>query len=307
MNIIFESYEQKDVDKWKRFIEMYVKDDEIDDLLQHPGLVFAYAAISDATIIGMIVAWKSSYHPFCTYFRMAIHPAYDHVVTGKQLMAMALEHTDVRLPLQTSIWETSTRLKKFYETNGFKKIQETMTPILKVANLPIQQPEKNEFVTKTMEELVNDEQMIKQLTQLVKTHYEQTHQVNPVANLLIAEWKKLVLSEDLITNGSFVTVNRKEQIMAYSFLHASTNANTAELGWCGSRNMNQIQCIPELVWLQVEYAQQRGIKYIEGEFDTTNPYAMHVYDQIPFPQGVNWLTYQFSPGLLTNEKRLGDN
>lgn len=295
MTIEVIAYDKIDEVKWKRFIKRHAEDDDVIDLFQHPRIVLAHAATVEETITGVLFAWTSAYHPFCTYFRMVINPATDHDVIGNELITSALEHPNIEFPLQTSIWETSTALKGFYEAIGFTEVRKTMLPALNVADLHVQQRKIPADRIQTVEEIIDNEVMIHDLIRLVKEHYEQTHLDNPIIDLPLTEWKKLVLSEDLMTNASFVYVNRDEDIIAYSFLHASERADTVELGWCGSRQLDQIKHIPELVKLQIEYAIEREIQYVEGEFDTTSPFAIKVYEEIPFPSSTNWIAYQFSP------------
>lgn len=295
MSIEFVPSNQIDERKWKHFIEMYAEDDDLVDLSKHSQTVFAYAAMEGEAIIGALFAWTSTYHPFCTYVRVVIDPATDYGVIGKELVMIALEHPDVQLPLQTSIWETSTELKVFYESYGFSEVRKTMLPALDVADLHVQQQKKSIYHLKTVDGLLDNEPMINQFTRLVKKHYEQTHLDNPIVDLPLIDWKKLILSDDLIKNASFVYVDREGHIVAYSCLHFSEREDTVELGWCGSNDLNQRSLIPELVKMQIAYAKQQGIQYVEGEFDTKNPYAMHVYKHIPFPKSTNWITYQFSP------------
>lgn len=92
--------------------------------------LYAFTAFDCSKMIAVCVAWKSTFHPYCTYFSLFVHPAYCDVQLEERLLSLLIEQKEDNLPLQTSIWETSYRLKLFLEQNGFQEIRRTYTPKL---------------------------------------------------------------------------------------------------------------------------------------------------------------------------------
>ncbi|WP_235864648.1 hypothetical protein [Ureibacillus acetophenoni] len=200
----------------------------------------------------------------------------------------------INLPLQTSIWETSVNLKKFYEDNGFIEIRRTYMPLLKVSDAKkVLSNTSNNVAIKSLKEVMSNDLLVESLTHNVKRNYENTHLVNPVATMGIDEWKDLIFADDLVLSGSYVYLdNDEKQILAYSFLHDSEKESTLELGWCGTAGSENIELIPQLVYQQIRYAYKHDIQFILGEFDTTDKYGMEVLNYLLFAPCPTWITYQ---------------
>src|SRR5690625_6848965 len=88
----------------------------------------------------------------------------------------------------------------------------------------------NIYLIKTLAEISSNKELMNKLSSLVKRNYESMHQENPIKSMDLANWKSLILAEDTILNGSYVFIDeRKNEILAYSFLHESDTMNVGEL------------------------------------------------------------------------------
>ncbi|NIK12548.1 hypothetical protein [Alkalibacillus almallahensis] len=198
------------------------------------------------------------------------------------------------LPLQTSAWETSNKQINLYLHNGVKEIRRTYISTLAVSDVINDRFLKGKgYQIQTLEEVLMDKDLTEALIHQVKAVYEETHEVNPVAYLEAEQWYELIVSDDVLQDGSYIHIDSNEKsIIAYSFLHESDEIKTVELGWCGANVMEQKQLIPELVHMQVCYAYRHGFEFIIGEFDTTDSYALEVLNRFPFAPSPTWITFQ---------------
>lgn len=235
---------------------------------------------------------KSSFHPNCTYFRILANPFYNILDVEEKLLAKVLKRKKETRPWQTSFWETASKSNAVYKNNGFQEIRRTYMPKLKVTNVS-NDISCDKYIIKTLNEILPNETLTEQLIILVKRIYEETHVVNPVAEMTIAKWRELILADDVITVGSYICIDENEtNILAYSFLHDSDEKNVFDLGWCGASTTEHIQMIPQLVIHQIKYTIEQNIQFLNGEFDTTDPYAMKVLESFPFEPAPSWITVQ---------------
>lgn len=290
MPISMRDYKNKDEEQ---LLDLFSEEKYLLHILKSTKLNCAYTAVYKDQIVGMAIAWTSAFHPYCIYFRILSHRTDQQMNVEKALLVKLEKDQTLKLPLQTSIWETTSGLKSFYKNNGFTEIRKTYMPVLKIedsGSLKIAQNENE--VIRTLTDISLDPHLMKKLTKLVKNIYEQTHIDNPVAKLSLDDWEHMIIADDIVMNGSLIYVDATEtNVLAYSFLHHTEDNETLELGWCGSESQH-IDLIPWLVWSQIAYAAKHGIQFMTGEFDTTSKYAMKVLHHMPFPPSEAWITYQ---------------
>lgn len=284
---MIKKYTRIDEDKLKKLIFTTNADSIIINLSKGPNCISSFAAYEKEEMVGFIIAWKSSFHPFCTYFDIIFNPHYLGCI--EELLA-EMEQGEIDYPLQTGVKE-GTSLDLYYQENGFERIRKTYLPTINLSTLSIESINPNHV--KSLDELSSDSKMVTNLVSLVKRIYEETHLVNPVAEFDLDKWKELIFAEDLILEGSYICLDKNgEEVLAYSFLHEGESDDTVELGWKGSRTKLEMENINLLVGMQIEYAKRIGYQLLEGEFDTTDPYAMKVLHTFLFPKSPVWITYQ---------------
>ncbi|WP_411955070.1 GNAT family N-acetyltransferase [Alkalibacillus sp. S2W] len=294
MKIEVKKYVGKEEPQVKRLLNSCFEEENLINILESNQLNAAYSAYLENDLVGILLAWKSRIHPYCLYFRILIDPCYRHLDIHEQLLFKLEEIKEEGLPLQSSSWETSNKQVNMYLHNGFKEIRRTYISALAVSDV-INDNSLNSkgYQIQTLEEVLMDEGLTEALIHQVKTIYEETHEVNPVAHLEAEQWYELIVSDDVLQDGSYIYIDSEEKsIIAYSFLHESDDKKTMELGWCGANGMEQKQLIPELVHMQMSYAHMHGIEFIIGEFDTTDSYALEVLNRFPFAPSPTWITFR---------------
>lgn len=286
MNIIIDSSNEINVEQVEKLIDLCHEDYYILKILKSNKLLFRRNAYLGGKLVGMVMAWKNEFHPYCTYFRLLTNPSYTREDIEAKLFA---ELRKGELPFQTTIWETVTHLKEYYESSGVKEIRRTYMPILKVDAVIAQVERVEDCLIKTLKDVLTNQLLKLKLLQFVRKTYEETHLDNPVAKKSLEEWEKLLL-DDVLVEGSFIYLDKFEQnIEAYSFLHDSAQPATFELGWCGCVRFEFLQ---RLLVKQIYYAKECNAHFLQGEFDTTSPFAMFSMKALPFEPCPTWITYQ---------------
>ncbi|NMH74333.1 hypothetical protein HF078_14675 [Bacillus sp. RO2] len=116
-----------------------------DDFTQHYFLrgvntkytVCSYEAYKNEKLVGLITAWKSNFHPYCTYFAMVTEPRLGYEIETVLIRSL-MNYEAIKYPLQTSIWETSYRLKTFYEQSNFIEVRRTYMPLIQISNINLE-------------------------------------------------------------------------------------------------------------------------------------------------------------------------
>lgn len=296
-NLVIKKYCRSNELKIKQLIDLYNEESYLFHLLLDNKTKCAYVAYYKKDVVGIFFTWSSTFHPYCTYFRIYTNPFYSELHIEKYLFSEIQKRENFKLPLQTSIWETSVHLKAYYEEHNFMEIRRTYMPILDVQKIiPIKATLHSNYRVQTLSTILYNNNFFEKLAHLVKTNYEYTHLANPVASFSLETWQEMILADDVLLDGSLLIINEEHQIMAYSFLHTSENDNTVELGWCGTHTTESVSLLKLLVFKQAMYANKHGYSFIQGEFDSTSIYAMELLKSFPFNPCATWITYQKEVG-----------
>ena len=247
-------------------------------------------ALKNNQLVGLLTAWTSVFHPHCTYFSLVSKPNVGYEIEAALIDSLYM-FEDIQLPLQTSIWETSYKLKNFYEDNGFKEVRRTYSPLLKTSKLDYEKMYMQGFHIKDLNSLVNNPELKPKLIQLVKDSYEKSHLVNPVGEHSLEKWEELIFDEDTILDGSFILLKEK-QIQAFALLHDSETTNQYEFGWRGMRDDADSRILLMLTAKQINFAFEKGVHFIEAEIDTTDQAALDMLKYFPFSPAPTLITFQ---------------
>lgn len=294
MTVTIRTYNEAYKIQFNHLIELNNEETDLKELINSSNLRFAYGAFKDERLIGILFAWKNDFHPNCLYFRILSHPFYRQEKIEVALLEQVIGVENLSLPLQTSVWESAIPLNHLYKLERFREIRKTYMPTLKINDTIIRHFHyETKYPIRSLEEIRNNNILIDQLVTLVKANYESTHTVNPVANLDVQRWRKLVFSDDLLMDLSYICLcPNEENILAYVFLHEADQKDIYELGWVGTAIQTDIQLILPLVSKQLYEAKQNNVHTITGEFDTTDEWAMEVFKSFPFLPCPAWITYQ---------------
>ncbi|MEK4485819.1 hypothetical protein MHH81_09485 [Psychrobacillus sp. FSL H8-0484] len=283
----------------KELLSIWVLDDDFTYRYFLRGLhiknnICTFEAYDNQFLVGLITAWKSEFHPYCTYFAMVTKPH-----TGFEIESILIEalykFKEIELPLQTSIWESSYRLKTFYEESGFLEVRRTYSPLLRTSKIDCKQvfPEFNgqETYIKDINSIGNHQELKFKLINLVIENYKKSHIVNPVGVHSYEKWEELIFNEDTILNGSYMVL-KEHEIYAYSLLHYSDTPNQFEFGWRGTKENTDVRFMLILTAYQINFAIENGVNYIEAEVDTTDYFSLEMLKYFPFSPAPSLMTFQ---------------
>lgn len=292
MQITINAYESEDKEQLKHLFQVNFEDENLLTIVYGDRKLFAYSALLNHKLVGILFAWKNTIHPNCIYFRILVNPLYHSLPIAELLLEKLETLTLVNLPLQTSLWETSDSLLRIYRENGFSIIRKTYTPTLTLTkDIDLTECKQINYKKINLEEASANNLLMKKLTSLVRRNYEQSHLVNPVARLDYEQWQEFILADDVLKKHSYMFLDHGE-ILAYSFLHKSDLKGNLELGWCGANNVEHSYLIPQLVIHQAMDAIKLGYQTFSGEFDTTDKYASETLNHFPFAPAPTLVTLQ---------------
>lgn len=293
MNLAIKKYDKKHDPQLENLWAINNEDTYLIDIIHSSHLQFAYGAYQNDQLIGILFTWKNSFHPNCLYFRNVLHPDFHPQEAAEMLLDKVKETEEISLPLQTSVWESSLALNTFYKRAGFREIRRTYMPTLQMPDMPVDDfCNETDYPIKSLSTIADDGILTDDFVQMVKANYEATHTVNPVASMNMEQWKKVVFSDDLLMDLSYVCLSHDEKsILAYALLHESGEDNTHELGWCGTAYQQDIRLVLPLVSKQIKQANQDQVPYLACELDTTDQWAMEIFKNFPFKPCPALVTY----------------
>ncbi|NEY99121.1 GNAT family N-acetyltransferase [Heyndrickxia shackletonii] len=265
---------------------------------QSPLNICTYIAKNNEEVIAAITAWKTTFHPYCTYFSILLHPLYRKAGIEKLLLKYVEAFNSNAIPLQTSIWETFYSLKDFYDKNSFSEIRRTYIASLNISslvNVETQFIQKNCFPKtsiKSLRDILNNVDLKENLVPFVKKIYEITHEANPPGIHDLTKWEKLIFDEDTLLDGSYIAITDENKILGFALLHTGENPNVLEFGWRGAAESIDINLVILLTIYQTRYARKNGYKIIKGEIDTTDIYSLEMLKFFPFSPSPSLITYQ---------------
>ncbi|REB07443.1 hypothetical protein DVB69_11495 [Sporosarcina sp. BI001-red] len=215
------------------------------------------------------ITHDSSWHPNCTYVRLAYD--FNRMTEDVLHQCVWFLQQEYSKPLFFLVDNRYHLLIKVLRTNQFSLIRETeilhICPLKSLTEISVL-PNK-----RTFHEIKEDPEILASLIGLVKQVYTDTHLANPVANHSFTSWE-LAIMEGLMEENSYVIV-QDSIVHAFSFLYG-VNDESWELGWIGVRDMKNISELDKLIQVQLKDAVQHDIRFIEKEADSTCPYSQHV-------------------------------
>ncbi|WIF96832.1 MULTISPECIES: hypothetical protein [Pontibacillus] len=272
----------------QKFIATWKDERKIKGLLNQQGLEWVYGTYIEEELVALLIGWKNELHPYATYINIFRSDRYSwSEIEGEGLWKPVSDEGFFQIIVDESEHEKGYQLKK----KGFIELRKTYLSCLDVTGVKGTQM-KTDYI-KTLEWALGDARVSKQLFMLVKRTYEETHRGNPVKDMNPYEWKELLLNDYVLKKESFVLLDPDtDGVTGFSFLHNSGDPDILEQGWLGVDEIDCIDRLYDVIQLQYSLAQGTGVKKVEGEFDTTSPYAMWLMDTFPFMKGDVLITYQ---------------
>ncbi len=141
----------------------------------------------------------------------------------KEMVAMTKQIVGIKKPLQILVHEDN---ENCLSQAGFALVRTTYFAAWTLKN--IREASENQCY-RQVNNLTTEEKI--QYIKLVKGNYEHSHLMNPIRNLGLQEWEKLIFAEDLLDEETLLIFNQR--IRAYIQCHSSAQPTKVEIGWVG--------------------------------------------------------------------------
>ncbi len=259
---------------------------------RYEKLLIAY---EQSNIVGIGVVWLNNMHPYAQYAAIFSDDNGQANIIEDSLFEEMKRSKGKYKRIIYSFWHTDERMLKFTQRQSLPLLRQTFMPKLKILEiikklegipeLPIDQ-------AYTLREVLNEHPLKQDFLHLLKATYEETHLVNPSANLTIAEWEQLLTDEEPLVDESLVHIQvlyGKKVVTAYILLH---QLESLEMGWISGQ---EDRLLKTMLKHQLLTLHKKGVSSIELEIDTTDQYAMKLFDFLKvesLPCEI-WLTYAY--------------
>lgn len=220
-------------------------------------------------------AIQSTWHPFCTYIQFAYDFSRPNIPFTNMLIHLQ-EHFD--RPLLFKMDARFGRLRNTLESHAYRLIRQTNLCTIDVAKYslePVRLPE----TVQSLQAIKRVSCLYNQFISLCKHVYTTTHQDNPVAEIPITVWEKIILA-DILESCSKVLVIEGE-VRAFSLMYEGDEPGTWELGWNGAAQDEDLPMLESMLLYQIQLGKKQGIHTIEKENDSTDPFSQYVLKRLP--------------------------
>lgn len=84
MTVFILDYQTEDTRSIEQLFPVLADEQDILRILESPNLIKAYSANVGQMFVGLVIAWKNNFHPYCTYFRILVDPLYEQYHVRKK-------------------------------------------------------------------------------------------------------------------------------------------------------------------------------------------------------------------------------
>ncbi|WP_079524045.1 hypothetical protein [Solibacillus isronensis] len=240
------------------------------------------AEIEGQTIKSLGISWGNPNHPLAKYIHFSSNATEE--LLNKMLTIQAPYDRIV-----FSCWEDEVEKIKLLQMFPFQLFRKTYMEKYEIHTLvekldDIAVPETLLSLKKVLTQPSLEEELFK----LLKHSYEQTHLDNPAQTEDWLAWKEKLLEDNPDLELSFVAIENY-RVVAYLFVHPIDEKHY-EMGWVGQQgNVNLLPILKK----QLISLQNKGIRSVEFEVDTTDYNAWQFADLLDLKSKKGWYSYIF--------------
>ncbi len=161
-----------------------------------------YIVLLDEKPVGFFSIWINNFHPNSLYFNMIVDKKYRRNKIGTNMYEYIKSLGSGFSYLQSSFYETSLTGSYFLEHLGFKLYRSTHEPQIDTSRIEIDKQKMEEYINKEDLEILalsdmKSDNELKEVFELAKGCYTQSHLDNPVKEINVEMWGNIV-KEDFI-------------------------------------------------------------------------------------------------------------
>jgi len=236
----------------------------------YPSSEYGVVCETENNIAAYLYYSKNLYHSSAIYLHFAI---LDKDVDSETLIKMYDKFNEV-LPSSNIILQVHRNFdlyEDFIKTNDFSEFRKTYEPEVGIQKM-ITRFSNNNFEEKHTNKNLS---MTDGLQELSKQVYQSTHEINPLKNMDLSEWKDLI-TDDLDIEHSIVICDQQDDIVAYLMMYENEDAYK-DAGYCYFKDQeakNSLSSEFHNVLLKLE---ETRITHLNLEVDSTDTYSYELF------------------------------
>ncbi|ATP40913.1 hypothetical protein CSE16_13120 [Solibacillus sp. R5-41] len=240
-----------------------------------------FVEVCNDIVGGIGISWTNSNHPTAKY----IHVISD--IAGNNLMEKLLHNNSPHTKVIFSCWEDEKDKILLIHQFNFKLFRKTFMERYDVDFL-VQKLQTTDSIPAflSLQQILNNPLLEKDLFQLLKHNYEQTHLHNPAKEVGWQTWKDNLMEDEIDLDLSYIAIDNG-RVSAYIFVHP-INQDHYEIGWVGKRNNFNLTSILKKQLIQLAH---NGVKTVEFEIDTTDYNAYQFANILDLDSKRSWNSY----------------
>ena len=240
-----------------------------------------FIEVCNEIIEGIAISWTNAFHPTAKYISI-ISTDYNH-----QLMENLLEQIAPQNKVIFSCWENEKDKLRYIDKFSFTLFRRTFMESYSIDYLINRlQLIDEEPTILTLQQVLSNSPLEKNLFQLLKHNYEQTHLDNEANDIPWDKWREVLLRDNPDPQISHIAVEN-DCVTAYIFVHQVNNEHY-EIGWMGKSSSFNLHTI---LSKQLKQLAANGVKTVEFEVDTTDYFAYEFADTLELDKKQSWNSY----------------
>ncbi|WP_052256012.1 hypothetical protein [Salinicoccus sp. YB14-2] len=236
----------------------------------YPSSDYGVVCEAESNIVAYLYYSKNLYHPSAVYLHFAI---LDKGVESETLIKMYDKFNKV-LPSSNIILQVHRNFDLYrgiIESNGFSEFRKTYELEMDIQKM-IAGFSNNNLDEKYTIKNFNMTDGLQKITKLV---YQSNHEINPLQDMELSEWKDLI-TDDLDFESSIVICDLQDDIVAYLMMYENEDAYK-DVGYCYFKDQeakNSLSAEFYNILLKLEEAQ---FTHINLEIDSTDKYLYELF------------------------------
>lgn len=269
---------------------------QIMKMLEDTSISQAVAVSENKEIVSAALSWHNKWHPYAEYIRFFMDRSRSGCAeNSEQLLDHLYTHAvkdkvwHLQYPLDSKDQETANLLK----VNDFSLFRKTYEPSIEIKQLNNKYRNiKRHPNTKTLKEIIEDEDLSESFFELTAKVYDAGHTDNPRGSRSLSEEKETYLSYPVDVMASLVGFSEEGEIDSYIMLFKPED-QSVEFGWAGASSDAKSESLRQLFKSVINDLQRKDIQLLEPEIDTTDYYQYEVlFSFLKFQHTESWDAYK---------------
>lgn len=249
----------------------YLQDNNI--IQNYPSSEYGVVCEAENNIAAYLYYSKNLYHPTALYLHFSI---LDKDIDSEILLKMYEKFNKV-LPSSNIILQVHRNFdlyEGFIENNGFSEFRKTYEPEVDIQKM-ITGFSNNNLGEKHM---IKNFKMTDGLQKITKSVYQSTHEINPLKDMDLSEWKDLI-TDDLDFEHSIVICDQQDDIVAYLMMYENEEAYK-DVGYCYYKDQEAKNSLSAEFYNILLKLKEAEFSHLNLEVDSTDKYSYEFFNHL---------------------------